>query len=256
MSAGADEILIEEPDGLIGPQLARELGISSQTVLNYADDGMPVVGTRRGGNGREINVYDLATCREWIKQNKGTPNKGGKREGAGRKHKTGPQTGRGGYELTAGAVELGQKRKRAEKLLDELAAVPDHEKRISIENGLLNMSMSELRLISVLEPEVTGLTKAATDRLHNLVAIRRKMLDMRRDEGGLIEVRDTELEWTRRLASLRAALEGLAPRAGAALVDAGVPASMRPVVQDVIRELIEDLIAELHEAAVKELAAA
>lgn len=81
------EFQLEAGSGLLtARQLAKKLGISDQTVYNYAD-GTPAGMPRHIDPATGGFVYDADECAAWITTHKPQDGKGGRRRGSGRKTK-------------------------------------------------------------------------------------------------------------------------------------------------------------------------
>lgn len=106
--------------GVSSGELARELGVSSECVRDWAALGMPVLakeatGPGKSGRPREFLRFEVGPCRAWMKHYRGdlaVAGKGGRRPGSGRKATKKTFT----TESTEGTEEDKQRAEKAGKL--------------------------------------------------------------------------------------------------------------------------------------------
>lgn len=201
-------------------ELARRLGCSDQTVMNYAREGMPVAGKDRRGR-----FYVEAECRAWIEQHKpgfkGDYGRGGKREGAGRK-----AVGKVDEER-----EAERKAVEAEAAASGAAMFGDEARRRvilrEIEEGV---RAEELTLRYSIGP-----TFAAAIR--EMLMVEKLAIDLRKIKGELLAKDDVEAVWTDTLTKVDQVLTSLASTLAAELA---AVLSLDARAQDRVRVMVEN----------------
>lgn len=225
MTDTPDRPLDPAQPGLVGTSaLAAALGVTAQSIRNYAREGMPVAGRTPDGHAR----YDLAACQAWHKANKPEPAHGGRRPGAGRK--PGTQT-----IATPGGGPPGPPPPPAGVALAGLPTTPE---------GIIEaLGRGDIDLATA--RQIGEAIKAASGR---------QRLDQER--GELLERADVEKAWRGHLAELAAALRTL-PRSmtPAVLAAAGLGPDRAHDVEHAIERQVHALMRRLAVGGVGQAAA-
>lgn len=215
----------------------RGLPVTEQTLRNWSREGMP----HKKRNG--VRHFDLKACISWIKENKAAKanRHGGIREGAGRPPSEatmpkGPQTGLG---MAFGGAEADQTRRRgAEGELKRIrGGVVEGGGARPLNEDLTPLAHDQLRVLAVLlEPNESGATKAAIERLNALVALQQKQMAVAKTRGELVEADELAEAWARQVNVVRTAIEVIPTKAAKALAPlVGVPEAVVREVEEALK---------------------
>lgn len=223
-------------DGLVdAASLASALGVSKQTILNWADPkvGMPVAMTTPHQRGPR-RWFDVDVCRKWAMENRpsmygGGP--GGVRDGAGRppewRGKKGrPKGSKNRPKVAAQPLPLIEAGRAGESEFDEGKGVGSLRQGVAI--AKLQVEIEQRRL-----------------------SLEREKLELAKLRGETLMVDDVAQTWTGALGILRQRLTAAPDRvAGNVLAALGVSdPSRRFVVADAVREEIEKIMEEIGKGA-------
>lgn len=224
-------------------QLAARLGVSDQTILNYAKEGMPVVDVGGEGKGK---TYRESECREWIAKNKGVVWAGENGAvGAGGGAGGGAVVGRGGRRKGAGRkpkmVGVGTTPPSANPdPVAVLALFGDDARRKAVLSDLkLGMDVLEIQARHSVTPQLARAIKELFDA-------QKAYLDTEERMGRLISAEEARTAWTLALTKVDTAVAGIPSRLGQELaallgLDAVSQERVRVAVEGVV-ERVRDQI--------------
>jgi len=204
----------QEPETLSSTQLAERIGVTAQTIRNWAARGMPTAGT----DGRGGLRFEEARARAWARANLGPNSHGGRRPGAGRKRRRSAWRDDLGLERAElrqsdRARRAAQARERLERLREEAAAgaTPEAD-ALELATDLCRLTDADLRLLAHLAPELTGLSPAGMGRLDKLLAAQKRLMELDRERGRLIAADEAARAWAEALRPVRERLDDLPER--------------------------------------------
>lgn len=227
-------------------ELAAILGVTSQTVLNYKDRGMPGRLDPDGPAGKRAFLFDVEKCRRWVLNNRPRNGVGGRRPGAGAK--PGWKTARGNGKLPPGVLPGGDS--AASPLALAAAAVAEEPANPEMDAALGRLmegaaSGADMRLLSGLAGN-RPLSRADTEHIEQLSTTNERNRKAAEARGSLVPAADVALEWGETLKRVRSRLETLASRVTEKVMAAGMIAGDRePFVRAAIGLEAGALISEL-----------
>lgn len=221
-----------QPDdsGVTSGELARRFGVTTTTIANWRNAGMP--GRKTSGG----YLYDPEACKRWVDRNTGGKRHGGKRPGAGRRRSPVPPDRR-----LKNAVEVGQAKEAARERQAEFVHVDD----------LLQVTWDELKILVLgLEVDESGADKSKLERLKLVQDARARYREEREKLGELVNAADAAAEMAKSLAAVRERLDQLPMRlvrgVMLALGDAAGRAD-EPKVLEAMTKQVDTVIGEIRQ---------
>lgn len=230
-----------DPDpAMTSSGIARKLGVTDQTVRNWARRGLRSCGADQRGR----PLYRLSAARLFVRREIGE-RKGGRRPRAGR-----PRGGRRNPLVTELPVVRAARAEQAERR-ERVARVNELKKKA--EEG--TASVDELMELAGITEEQGGLTKAQAERSETILRMAKLRQELDRAAGRLVDAAEVRSVWARALTRLRSQLLGLPPKAAAAVAAAlGLDAGKAMVAQGAIQTAVDGLIRAVLEESVEQAA--
>lgn len=207
----AEQTLIADtqPQGVTTRELAKKLGRTAQSVLNWKDEGMPCLSVGRPGVPCR---FDEEACRKWLAANKAGFGRGGTRDGAGRPRKKRKARATAWRAGDGPLIDEAERKARVSERVAELAGTAAAEAALdpdvlALESDRCKLTPDDLVLLAYLEPSVSGMTKTALERLEKLEGFYKRRTERLKAQGELVPAREVRAAAQAMLAEIRTGLE-------------------------------------------------
>lgn len=227
-------ILADDSHLVTASELAGRHGVTSQSVRNWMNAGMPAAGRTKAG----AYLFDPSECGAWIRANRGGTAHGGKRRRAGR-----PRL----HERTDRRMA---ERMDAARVRAEVGGRDGPPVGAMRAEDLLRVTHEEVRALAAVADEA-GLTASQLQRLKTMIEVRAMERAEAERAGKLVDAERVREAFERRLRGAVRRLEAVPDRVADAVLNAlgsrGVPtAGLDPVVREAA---MDEVIAAVNEAA-------